>query len=49
VARAEIAIRPFRPDDLDAVVELSLRAWAPVFASLRQVLGDEIFRRLEPD
>ena len=49
MARAEIAIRPFRPDDLDAVVELSLRAWAPVFASLRQVLGDEIFRRLEPD
>ncbi len=49
MAGAEIEIRPFRPDDLDAVVELSLRAWAPVFASLRDVLGDEIFLRLEPD
>jgi GNAT superfamily N-acetyltransferase len=28
---------------------LSLRAWAPVFASLEEVLGVEIFRRLHPD
>jgi GNAT superfamily N-acetyltransferase len=31
------------------VVDLSLRAWAPVFASLEQTLGSEIFRRLYPD
>ena len=31
------------------MVDLSLRAWAPVFASLEQVLGSEIFRRLHPD
>ncbi len=31
------------------MVELALRAWAPVFASLREVLGDEIFLRLQPD
>jgi ribosomal protein S18 acetylase RimI-like enzyme len=31
------------------VVDLSLRAWAPVFASLEQVLGPEIFRRMHPD
>ena len=49
MANAEIEIRPFRAADLDAVVELSLRAWAPVFASLREVLGDEIFLRLHPD
>ncbi len=49
MAGAEIEIRPFRPDDLDAVVEFSLRAWAPVFASLQEVLGDEIFLRLQPD
>jgi GNAT superfamily N-acetyltransferase len=30
-------------------VDLSLRAWAPVFASLEQTLGSEIFRRLYPD
>src|SRR5215210_727104 len=42
-------IRPFDDRDAEAVVGLSLRAWAPVFASLEQVLGSEIFRRLHPD
>ena len=45
----ETIIREFRKDDLDAIVELSLRAWEPVFASLRKVLGDGIFLRLHPD
>ena len=44
-----IEIREFLEDDLEAVVEFSLRAWAPVFAALRDVLGDEIFLRLHPD
>jgi ribosomal protein S18 acetylase RimI-like enzyme len=42
-------IREFQESDLDAIVELSLRAWEPVFVSLREVLGDEIFVRLKPD
>src|SRR3712207_8355575 len=42
-------IRPFDDRDAEAVVELSLRAWAPVFASLEQVLGSDIFERLHPD
>lgn len=42
-------IRPFDDRDADAVVGLSLRAWAPVFASLEQALGSEVFRRLHPD
>jgi GNAT superfamily N-acetyltransferase len=42
-------IRPFEDRDADAVVDLSLRAWAPVFASLEQVLGSEVFGRLHPD
>jgi ribosomal protein S18 acetylase RimI-like enzyme len=42
-------IRPFEDRDAEAVVDLSLRAWAPVFESLEQVLGSEIFRRLHPD
>ena len=41
-----IEIRPFEEPDLDAVVELSLRAWEPVFESMRAVLGDPIFERL---
>jgi ribosomal protein S18 acetylase RimI-like enzyme len=44
-----IQIREFREDDLDALVEFSLRAWAPVFEAVREVLGEEIFRRLHPD
>jgi GNAT superfamily N-acetyltransferase len=44
-----IKIRAFEEDDLQAVIEFSLRAWEPVFASLRNVLGDEVFLRLHPD
>ena len=42
-------IREFRKDDVRAIVEFSLRSWEPVFASLRQVLGDDIFLRLHAD
>ncbi len=42
-------IRPFDDRDAEAVVDLSLRAWAPVFASLEQALGSEIFRRQHPN
>jgi ribosomal protein S18 acetylase RimI-like enzyme len=42
-------IRPFEDRDTEAVVDFSLRAWAPVFASLERVLGSEIFGRLHPD
>jgi len=47
---AAVVIRPFEETDLDAIVEFSLRAWEPVFESLRGVLGDSIFARLlRPD
>ena len=42
-------IRPFDDRDAEVVVDLSLRAWAPVFESLEQVLGSEIFGRMHPD
>lgn len=42
-------IRPFDDHDLAEVVALSLRAWAPVFASLERELGSEIFKRLYSD
>jgi hypothetical protein len=35
-------IRPLQPEDHDKVIEMSLRAWAPVFASFENVLGQEI-------
>ena len=42
-------IREFREDDLGAIVDFSLRAWEPIFDSVRRVLGDGVFLRLHPD
>lgn len=42
-------IRPIYDHDTEAVVDLSLRAWAPVFASIERVLGSEIFANLNPE
>lgn len=42
-------IRTYRPEDLEQVVALSLRAWAPVFAALERTLGSELFLRLRRD
>jgi len=42
-------IRPLEDRDAEAAVDLSLRAWVPVFESLEQVWGSAIFRRLHPD
>lgn len=44
------AVRVLEDADHDAVIALSLRAWAPVFASLRQVLaGSGVYEQLHPD
>lgn len=42
-------IRRYEPTDVAAVVDLSLAAWAPVFASFRAVLGDRLYERVHPD
>ncbi len=42
-------IRPFSPDDMEEVAQLSLLAWAPVFRSFEQVLGTRIYSLLYPD
>ncbi|MDL5158293.1 GNAT family N-acetyltransferase [Actinomycetospora termitidis] len=45
-----LTIRPFADGDLDTLVALSLRAFAPVHASLEQVLGDTGgYRQMHPD
>lgn len=41
-----IAIRPYEAADEEAVVELALRAWRPVFASMEAILGGELSHRL---
>ena len=42
-------IRPFHVSESDVVVDLSLRAWAPVHISIREALGPEINDALQPD
>ncbi|MBB2942247.1 GNAT superfamily N-acetyltransferase [Actinoplanes lutulentus] len=42
-------IRLLTADDVPTVVDFSLRAWAPVFASFEKVLGSEIYSRVYPD
>ena len=42
-------IRPFSPDDMEEVVQLSLGAWTPVYHSFEQVLGTTIYSLLFPD
>jgi GNAT superfamily N-acetyltransferase len=44
-----IEIRGFEEDDVEPIVEFSLRAWEPFFTSLRTVLGEDIFLRLHPN
>jgi ribosomal protein S18 acetylase RimI-like enzyme len=38
-----VVIRPMDGDDVDAIVALSLRAWEPVFASIRDTVGERLF------
>jgi len=45
-----VTIRLFDEGDAAAVVALSLRAWEPVHAALREVMGEELFElRHQPD
>jgi GNAT superfamily N-acetyltransferase len=42
-------IRAYEDRDLEAVVQLSLRAWAPVFVSIEQALDPALYREFYPD
>lgn len=42
-------IEPYDPGHLDAIVRLSLRAWAPVFESIENVMDPEVYHDLHPD
>src|SRR5262245_30104500 len=44
-----VRIRKYHAADERQVVDLSLRAWAPVFESLERELGHELFVRLHGD
>ena len=42
-------IRLYRPADTDAVVRLALKAWVPVFASIRDTLDPDVYETFYPD
>lgn len=42
-------IRPYDDQDADAIVRLSLRAWEPVFDSIKQALEPEVYRAFYSD
>ncbi|NJL69035.1 MAG: GNAT family N-acetyltransferase [Oscillatoriales cyanobacterium RU_3_3] len=42
-------IEPYNAHQLDAIVSLSLRAWAPVFDSLEKVMDIDVYRAFYPD
>ena len=44
-----VTVRPYHPDDRDAVVALALRAWEPVFASIRATLDPAVYQTFYPD
>ena len=44
-----LQLRPVEARDVEAVVALALRAWAPVHASMAAVLGERLNARIYPD
>lgn len=42
-------IRPYRNQDIDALVRISLLAWEPIFDSFETILGPQIYPILYPD
>jgi ribosomal protein S18 acetylase RimI-like enzyme len=44
-----LQIRPFRKNDINDLVELTLLAFEPVFASFEQILGPKIYPIIYPD
>lgn len=45
----EVQIEPYNAHHLDAVIDLSLRAWAPVFDSIQNAMDAEIYQTFYPN
>ena len=48
-ANINMQIQPFETSHLDAVVQLSLRAWASVFSSTQSVMNPDAYQAFYPD
>ena len=38
-------IRPARPEDVDRICEIAIRAWTPIFAERTAAMGEDLMRR----
>lgn len=45
----EIHIRPYMPEDQAAIIELTLRAWEPVFDSIRASMDGDLYDTFYPE
>jgi GNAT superfamily N-acetyltransferase len=45
----EIQIKPYKADQLDAIIRLSLRAWIPVFESIQNAMDFDVYQELYPE
>jgi hypothetical protein len=43
-----VSLRPARPADLRRCQDIAVAAWAPIYAHRRRLLGDSLFRKLQP-
>lgn len=44
----EYIFRPVRPEEIEQIAGIAVRAWAPIYAHYRQTLGDALFAKLFP-
>ena len=42
-------IRPYRKEDLPAIIDIANRAWKGIFAMYRKTLGEDLFNIMFPD
>ncbi|MDH7570437.1 MAG: GNAT family N-acetyltransferase [Armatimonadota bacterium] len=40
--------RLVRPDEVESIAQLAVRAWKPIYENMRRLLGEELFRALHP-
>jgi len=46
---SSIVIRDLEPTDVEAMVEIAVAAWAPIYAQFRRIMGDELFTAACPN
>lgn len=45
----DLRIEPYNSEQLEAIIRLSLRAWAPVFESFQNVMDHDVYQEFYPD